>query len=45
MAPESQTIFSVTLFLALSFLLAWKNRRHRVRPAQAPVAIVVLPKR
>ena len=29
MAPEAQTIFSVTLFLALSSLLAWTTRRHR----------------
>jgi hypothetical protein len=29
MAPESQTLFSVTLFLALSSLLAWSNRRNR----------------
>ncbi|HEX3745306.1 MAG TPA: hypothetical protein VHW09_15285 [Bryobacteraceae bacterium] len=29
MAPASQTLFSVTLFLALSSLLAWSNRRHR----------------
>ena len=29
MAPESQTLFSITLFLALSSLLAWSNRRNR----------------
>jgi hypothetical protein len=29
MTPESQTLFSITLFLALSSLLAWSNRRHR----------------
>ena len=29
MSPETQTLFSLTLFLALSFLLAWSNRRHR----------------
>ena len=29
MAPESQTLFSMTLFLALSSLLAWLNRRER----------------
>jgi hypothetical protein len=29
MAPESQTLFSVTLFLALSSLLAWSHRRNR----------------
>jgi len=29
MTPASQTLFSITLFLALSSLLAWSNRRHR----------------
>jgi len=29
MTPECQTLFSLTLFLALSSLLAWSNRRHR----------------
>jgi hypothetical protein len=29
MTPDSQTLFSITLFLALSSLLAWSNRRHR----------------
>ena len=29
MTPESQTLFSITLFLALSSLLAWTNRRNR----------------
>ena len=29
MAPESQTLFSITLFLALSSLLAWSNRHTR----------------
>jgi hypothetical protein len=29
MAPESQTLFSMSLFLALSSLLAWSNRRNR----------------
>ena len=29
MAPESHTLFSITLFLALSSLLAWSNRRNR----------------
>jgi hypothetical protein len=29
MAPVSQTLFSVALFLSLSFLLAWCNRRQR----------------
>lgn len=43
MAPESQTLFSLTLFLALSSLLAWSNRRNRT-PHQlrdpAPAALV-----
>ena len=40
MAPESQTLFSVTLFLALSSLLAWSNRRNRAaqRLSDAPMA-------
>ena len=29
MAPESQTLFSITLFLALSSLLEWQSRRQR----------------
>jgi hypothetical protein len=29
MTPESHTLFSLTLFLALSSLLAWTNRRSR----------------
>jgi hypothetical protein len=29
MMPEAQTFFSLTLFLALSSLMAWKNRRQR----------------
>jgi hypothetical protein len=29
MTPESQTLFSITLFLALSSLMAWTNRRNR----------------
>jgi hypothetical protein len=43
MAPESQTLFSMTLFLALSSLLAWSNRRNRAgRAVQAPVAVAVV---
>ena len=41
MTPECQTLFSLTLFLALSSLLAWSNRRHRrverVAGAASPV--------
>jgi uncharacterized membrane protein len=33
MTPDSQTLFSITLFLALSSLLAWSNRRHRAQVA------------
>ena len=29
MIPETQTLFSITLFFALSSLLAWSNRRNR----------------
>jgi hypothetical protein len=29
MWPETQTLYSVTLFFALSSLLAWSHRRHR----------------
>ena len=29
MVPESQTLFSLMLFLALSALMAWKSRRQR----------------
>jgi hypothetical protein len=36
MLPETQTLFSVTLFLALTCLLAWSNRRHRSRCAVRP---------
>jgi hypothetical protein len=35
MSPESQTLFSVTLFLALTSLMAWTNRRNRSRTAAA----------
>ena len=39
MVPVSQTLFSLTLFLALSSLLAWSNRRNRSsRIVAAPVA-------
>jgi hypothetical protein len=31
MAPTAQTFFSLTLFLALTALMAWKNRRQRAR--------------
>ncbi|HUB81016.1 MAG TPA: hypothetical protein VMB03_19565 [Bryobacteraceae bacterium] len=40
MTPHCQTLFSLTLFLALSSLLAWSNRRHpvgRVAGAASPV--------
>jgi hypothetical protein len=33
MIPEAQTLYSITMFLALSSLLAWSNRRHRRIPA------------
>ena len=39
MTPDSQTLFSVTLFLALSSLLAWSNRRHRSTQMNAPIAV------
>jgi hypothetical protein len=42
MAPESQTLFSITLFLALSSLLAWSNRRHRNRQWGDPIAATVV---
>jgi hypothetical protein len=43
MAPESQTLFSMTLFMALSSLLAWSNRRNRAGcPVQAPVAVAIV---
>jgi len=38
MTPDSQTLFSITLFLALSSLLAWSNRRHRGTRADTSVA-------
>lgn len=31
MFPEAQTLFSLTLFLGLSALLAWTGRHHRTR--------------
>jgi hypothetical protein len=37
MTPESQTLFSITLFLALSSLLAWSNRRHRGNQVDTPI--------
>jgi hypothetical protein len=43
MAPESQTLFSMTLFMALSSLLAWSKGRNRVGcPVQAPVAVAIV---
>jgi hypothetical protein len=42
MAPESQTLFSITLFLALSSLLAWSHRRHRDRQWGDPIAATVV---
>jgi hypothetical protein len=39
MVPEAQTLFSVTLFLALSSLLAWTNRRNRGMQQAAVVQI------
>ena len=38
MTPETQTLFSITLFLALSSLLAWSNRRHRGTQVDTSVA-------
>jgi hypothetical protein len=44
MLPEAQTLFPVTLFLALSSLLAWSNRRHRIsRHYRATVAAALWP--
>ena len=43
MLPESQTLFSLTLFLALSSLLAWSNRRNRsLIPCRRSVVASVL---
>ena len=39
MTPDSQTLFSITLFLALSSLLAWSNRRHRGTQADTSGAV------
>jgi hypothetical protein len=39
MTPDSQTIFSITLFAALSSLLAWSSRRHRSTRMGIPVAV------
>jgi hypothetical protein len=39
MAPESQTLFSLTMFLALSSLLAWSNRRNRNRQLGEALAV------
>jgi hypothetical protein len=30
MTAGSHTLYSATLFLALTFLLSWANRRHRL---------------
>ena len=43
MTPDSQTLFSITLFLALSSLLAWSNRRHRDTRMGTPVAVSLAP--
>jgi hypothetical protein len=43
MTPESQTIFSVILFLALVFLMQWSRRRHKVtRKLRVSVATAML---
>jgi hypothetical protein len=39
MTPESQTLFSITLFLALSSLLAWCNRRNRFARERVAVRV------
>ena len=41
MPPESQTLFSIALFLALSSLLAWSNRRNRNFRTQAGAVALV----
>jgi hypothetical protein len=41
MTPECQTLFSLTLFLALSSLLAWTDRRHRAAQRVAGAASLV----
>jgi hypothetical protein len=42
MAPEAQTLFSMTLFLALSSLMAWLKRRNQAS-LQSGGAMPVLP--
>ncbi|HUI58451.1 MAG TPA: hypothetical protein VLY04_25945 [Bryobacteraceae bacterium] len=43
MTPETQPLFSVTLYLALCSLLAWSNRRNRhARHFRATVAAVLV---
>jgi len=43
MSPEAHILFPVTLFLALSSLLAWSNRRNRIsRYFRASVSAAVL---
>jgi hypothetical protein len=43
MTPDSQTVFSITLFLALSALLAWSNRRYRSTQMNTPIAVLLAP--
>lgn len=43
MLPQTQTLFSVALFFALSSLLAWSNRRNRAaHKATGPVAVTLV---
>jgi hypothetical protein len=41
MTPESQSLFSITLFLALSSLLAWSHRHNRNRQLGAALAVCI----
>jgi hypothetical protein len=41
MTPEYHTLFSLTLFIALSTLLAWSNRRNRARLEGEPITVPV----
>ena len=43
MTPDSQTLFSITLFLALSSLLAWSNRRYRSTQMNTPITVSLAP--
>ena len=43
MTPDSQTVFSITLLLALSALLAWSNRRYRSTQMNTPIAVLLAP--